>query len=212
MLIGCGQTQQSTASDQADQETANNQDEQKKVIENIGDNAVHGNQDSNKEKKTTSSSIIEDPKYGVLPETIKIDSIGVESAVEHVGLMKDGEMAVPENFRITGWYNKGPKPGERGSSVIAGHVDDKTGPGVFFDLKKLQKGDEIEILNDEGKKLIFEVVGKDIFPMDDAPVNDIFGYTPRRMLNLVTCTGPFDESIGGHIERLAVYTELQTDK
>lgn len=210
ILIGCGQTQSTNSN--PGEETANAKE---KVIQQVEENLSHGYQDSNKvsdQTETTTSPIIKDPEYGILPETIKIDSIEVESAVEHVGLMKNGQMAVPENFRITGWYDKGPKPGERGSAVIAGHVDDKTGPGVFFDLEDLQKGDKIEVLNDKGKKLVFKVVDKETFPMNDAPIKDIFGYTPRRMLNLVTCTGPFKRSKGGHIDRLVVYTELQTEE
>ncbi|WP_174612975.1 class F sortase [Virgibacillus ihumii] len=207
LIAGCGQSQ-STDSSQTDTVDSN-------TVQKTNEQKVSGSEVSNNNNKlnTASSGIdITKQQYGITPETIKIPAINVESEVEKVGLLKNGQMAVPENFRITGWYKLGPKPGERGSAVIAGHVDDKTGPGVFFNLKDLQKGDEVKIKNKDGKRLVFEVVGKEIFPMDDAPVKQIFGYTSRRMLNLVTCTGPFDRSKGGHINRLVVYTELQTEK
>ncbi|MDL4841182.1 class F sortase [Aquibacillus rhizosphaerae] len=82
-------------------------------------------------------------------------------------------------------------PGDRGSAVIACHVDDKTAPAVFFHLKDLKQDDEIIITNDSDEKLIFKV-DKQVFPMDDAPFSEIAGYTSRQMLNLITCTGPFD--------------------
>ncbi|GAB4072695.1 hypothetical protein GCM10028778_04400 [Barrientosiimonas marina] len=203
VLVSCGQTQGTDSSDQSNNDRVNGQGE---AAREVNDSAEPQDNDY---IETESSPVITDPEYGVVPETIQIDSIGVDSAVEEVGMMENGEMAVPDNFRITGWYDRGIKPGERGSAVIAGHVDDKTGPGVFFDLEDMQEGDEVEILNDEGDKLVFEVVDKQVFPMDDAPVKDIFGYTSRRMLNLVTCTGAFDRSKGGHVDRLVVYTELK---
>ncbi|WP_010529381.1 class F sortase [Lentibacillus jeotgali] len=209
LMVSCGQTQSTGSSGQPDKERVNDQGEATEEVDDSAKQTDHNSNQGDDHIQTTSSPIITDPEYGIKPETIQIDSIGVDSVVEGVGLMENGEMAVPEDFRITGWYEQGAKPGERGSAVIAGHVDDKTGPGVFFDLEDLQKGDEVEVLNDKGDKLVFEVVDKQVFPMDDAPVKDIFGYTSRRMLNLVTCTGPFDESRGGHIDRLVVYTELK---
>ncbi|GAA0614661.1 hypothetical protein GCM10009001_34920 [Virgibacillus siamensis] len=211
IITGCGQSQ----STDSGQDAANDSNEETRTVQKTNDQKTSGSKISNTNNKlNTASSGIDTTKkqHGIVPDTIKIPAIDVESEVEKVGLMKNGQMAVPENFRITGWYDLGPKPGERGSAVIAGHVDDKTGPGVFFNLKDLQKGDEVKIMNKDGKQLVFEVVGKEIFPMDDAPVKQIFGYTSRQMLNLVTCTGPFDRSKGGHINRLVVYTELQTDK
>lgn len=205
MIAGCGQSQ-NTEPGQIDSS------EKAKVEQETNERMIAGSEIKNEQNKlNTASSGIDTTKkqYGITPESIKIPAIEVESKVEKVGLMNNGQMAVPKNFRITGWYQLGPKPGERGSAVIAGHVDDKTGPGVFFNLKELQKGDQVKITNNGGEQLVFEVVGKEIFPMDEAPVKDIFGYTSRRMLNLVTCTGPFDRSKGGHINRLVVYTELQ---
>lgn len=212
MISGCGQSQ-STDSTQMGTNDSNNQTS---TVRETNERMMSGseiNKNGDNTLSTSSSGIdITEKQYGIIPDTIEIPAIDVESEVEKVGLLKNGQMAVPENFRITGWYELGPNPGERGSAVIAGHVDDKTGPGVFFNLTDLQKGDEVKVKNKEGKQLVFEVVGKEIFPMDDAPVKKIFGYTSRQMLNLVTCTGPFDRSKGGHINRLVVYTELQTEK
>ncbi|GGJ90749.1 hypothetical protein GCM10007063_11700 [Lentibacillus kapialis] len=207
LLVSCGQTQSTGSFSQQDKDEVQVQGEVTQKTDGSAENK-NGNQ-NNDQLETTSSSVIKDPSYGIVPETIKIDSIGVDSAVEKVGLKDNGQMGVPENFRLTGWFDRGSKPGERGSAVIDGHVDDKTGPGVFFDLEDMKKGDEVEVFNDEGDKLVFEVVDKQVFPMNDAPVEDIFGYTSRRMLNLVTCTGTFDHSKGSHLDRLVVYTELK---
>lgn len=203
LLVGCSQAQNQESSTQSNTESTQSAESSQRSL-SIGDT-----EDASGEG---SSSIIQDKEYDLSPETITIDAIGVDSAVESVGLLENGEMAVPEDFRKTGWFDLGTKPGDRGSAVIAGHVDDKTGPGVFFDLKQLQKGDEIEVTGEDGQKLVFEVVDKQRFPKDDAPIDDIFGYTSRRMLNLITCIGEFDHSVGGRLERLVVYTELKSEE
>jgi sortase A len=154
--------------------------------------------------------IIKDGEYGVVPTRIEIPAIDVNASTETVGLLDNGQMGVPEDFMKVGWFKPGAMPGERGSSVLAGHVDNKTGPAVFFDLKDLSKGDEVIIHGKNDEKLVFEVTGKEVYPMNDAPVEDIFGYTSRRSMKLITCTGPFDRSRGGHIDRLVVYTELKS--
>ncbi|MEN1968396.1 class F sortase [Lentibacillus sp. N15] len=211
LLIGCGQTQ---STDSAESQLKSATESKPPTHETNSPSSQDKQNDSDTKKKDSkpATPFESEKDYRIKPSKIKIDSIDVESAVDDVGLMKNGEMAVPDDFRITGWYDRGTMPGEQGSSVIAGHVDDKTGPGIFFNLKDLNKGDEVEVMDEDGKKLVFEVVDKQSFPMDDAPVKKIFGYTSRRMLNLVTCTGPFDRSKGGHIDRLVVYTELKTDK
>ncbi|WP_234448086.1 class F sortase [Virgibacillus salexigens] len=72
-------------------------------------------------------------------------------------------------------------------------------------------GDEVNITGEDGRTLTFEVVDRQVFPKDDAPIEDIFGYTSRRMLNVITCIGTFDHSIGGRTERLVVFTELKEE-
>lgn len=199
ILAGCSQTMgmQSGSSDQ--QESGDGQeDAQTETAEG---------QETDVPLESRSSPVIEDPKYNVIPEKITLESIGVESAVVPVGLLENGEMAVPEDFKKTGWFDLGTNPGNRGSSVIAGHVDDPTGEGVFYSLKDLKPGDEVQVSGD-GETLTFEVVDSQVFPQDEAPIDDIFGYTSRRMLNLITCIGDYDVENGGRTERLVVYTEL----
>ncbi|CDO04087.1 sortase, marine proteobacterial type [Oceanobacillus picturae] len=204
LLVGCSQTQNEESSVQSNSESADSAESSHRSL------SVDNTEEASA-PEAESSPIIQDKEYNLNPKSITIDAIDVESEVESVGLLENGEMEVPEDFRKTGWFDLGTNPGDRGSSVIAGHVDDKTGPGVFFDLNKLKKGDEVEVTGESGEKLVFEVVDKQRFPKEDAPINDIFGYTSRRMLNLITCIGEFDYSIGGRLERLVVYTELKSE-
>ena len=77
---------------------------------------------------------------GVLtPARLKIPSLGVNAAVETVGIKADGTMGTPKNFDNVGWYSPGSKPGEEGPAAVAGHVNnrgmDKGGVGKTFQNK-----------------------------------------------------------------------------
>ncbi|WP_188456961.1 class F sortase [Virgibacillus oceani] len=199
LLIGCGQTQSTESAQTSDMKSSQ---------EEVSESSIEA---ANKTNEVMSPPIIKDAQYGVVPKKIIIERIGIEAAVEQVGLTKTGKMEVPEDYRNTGWFNVGVKPGDRGSSIIAGHVNDPKGKGVFWDLNELETGDEVKVLGEAGDSLVFEVVDKKSFQTGNAPVQKVFGYTSRRMLNLITCTGEYNYDIGTHEERLVVYTELTTD-
>ncbi|MFC7370204.1 class F sortase [Fictibacillus iocasae] len=152
---------------------------------------------------------LKEENLGIVPVSIVIPAIGVDAPVENVGELDNGQMGVPQNVDGVGWFEPGTKPGDRGSSVLAGHVDSKTGPAVFFDLGKLKKGDEVIVKDKSGTSRTFIVTGKKSFPRKEAPIEDIFGFSYQRNLNLITCTGEFNKKARTHEERLVVYTELK---
>ncbi|MFG6147374.1 class F sortase [Halobacillus sp. B23F22_1] len=146
---------------------------------------------------------------GITPTHIKIPAIDVDAPIEQVGILDNGQMGVPENIDNVGWYEPGTKPGELGNSVLAGHVDSKSGPAVFFYLDQLEEGDEIIVSNDVGDERTYTVQQMESYPYTDAPIQNIFGPSDEKNLNLITCTGTFNRDQGTHEERLVVYTELE---
>ncbi|WNS78408.1 class F sortase [Domibacillus sp. DTU_2020_1001157_1_SI_ALB_TIR_016] len=154
-------------------------------------------------KKTAANSIV--------PASVEMPAIGVNAVIEPVGILENGQMGVPKEVNNVGWFEPGIKPGNVGNAVLAGHVDSQTGPAVFFDLKKLEKGDEVIVKNAEGKQLTFVVQSKRSYERNSAPINEVFGSSDEKKLNLITCTGRFDRSEGTHEERLVVYTKLKED-
>ena len=150
---------------------------------------------------------IETP-LGITPALIEIPAIDARAEVIPLGQTADGNMAAPADIHTIGWYEPGAKPGGNGNAVMAGHVDGLTSPGTFYNLKKLEKGDQIHITGTDGTELTFAVVEKQAYPPDDAPLNDIFGAGSKPNLNLITCTGIFNAGTGDYEERLVVYTEL----
>ncbi len=97
-------------------------------------------------------------------------------------------MDVPKEPRNTAWYRYGPRPGQPGSAVIAGHVDYRDiGPVVFWRLHELKQGDEVIVVDDKGAERRFVVTGNEAFPRQQAPIEKIFGAAPGPRLNLITC-------------------------
>ncbi|ASK61277.1 sortase [Virgibacillus phasianinus] len=210
VLVGCG-NMHSADSPQPEQKDNQDNTTEKKSVDQPDTEMKSMTMEKKKEEKSFYSDAFAEPIKGIVPDKISIESIGAEASVEKVGLQDNGKMGVPEDYNNAGWYQSGAKPGEQGSAVIAGHVNTPEGEGIFWDLHKLEAGDEVKVTGKSGETRIFEVVDKKAFDLGEAPVEQIFGYTPRKMLNLITCTGEYNYDIGTHNQRLVVYTELKED-
>src|SRR5689334_11255756 len=89
-----------------------------------------------KEMKVTFAKPIENVNKNELPDRIIIPKIGVNAKVEQVGITFKGNMSTPKSFFDVGWYKYGTIPGNLGSAVIDGHVDNGFEmAGVFAGLK-----------------------------------------------------------------------------
>ena len=139
------------------------------------------------------------------PRRIRIPAIGVWARVIPLRLEPDGTMQTPDNVAETGWYEPGREPGERGPAVVVGHVDDAGGPGVFYMLRELRRGDWIRIARADGSVVRFRVEGLERWPKAAFPTRRVFGNTDTATLRLVTCSGNFDPSTGHYVDNTIVY-------
>ncbi len=97
--------------------------------------------------------------YSGMPLQLRIPRIGVDAAFEPVGVLADGSMGVPKQPDRVGWYAFGPRPGERGSAVVAGHRGWQSGEAVFDRLSELRVGDTILVADAENVWHTFIVRG-----------------------------------------------------
>ncbi|MDZ5781993.1 class F sortase [Marinococcus luteus] len=164
--------------------------------------SIEGAEASEIGKRTETQKV--SSSQSISPAEIRISSIDLEAAVDNMEYTENGGMEVPDNGEETGWFSPGYKPGQQGNAVIAGHVNDRSGPAVFYHLDKLKKGDLIEVTGDNGETITFEMESAASYPYDDAPIQQIFGASSERTLQLITCTGEFDNDAGTHRERLVV--------
>lgn len=146
-----------------------------------------------------------DMKYG-LPVRLTIPRIHVDAPILYMGLTPTGDMDVPADLVNVGWYKYGPHPGDVGSAVIAGHLEGYKDLGVFIDLIKLQKGDTLSILNDRGVTTTFAVRELKSYPQKDRP-SEIFHSEDGAHLNLITCTGVWNNTTKRYSERLVVFAD-----
>lgn len=160
---------------------------------------------------TVESSPIYKVDASLVPATLKIQKLQIDAEVEEVGLTRERAMDVPREEMNVAWFEPGFEPGQKGNAVIAGHFDKKNGdPSVFYNLKELEKGDEIEVEDKDGNKLVFEVTGSTIYANAEFPVQEIFGASNESRLNLITCEGTFDKESAMYSERLVVFSRLKS--
>ena len=145
------------------------------------------------------------------PVHLVIPSIGVNAPIEGVAIQANGDLGVPMQspWEGVGWYSNGPHPGELGSAVIDGHLDRPGGlPAVFWDLRKMEAGDTVMVVDASGKTKTFRVTRTASYAPQAAPVQEIFGDTGGTYLNLITCAGTWIPSQHQTTLRLVVYTTL----
>lgn len=154
---------------------------------------------------------IDRPAPVLRPARLRIPAIGVDTAVEAVGEDDAGRMGTPTQVENVAWYEPGVAPGEIGNAVMAGHLDRVDGkPAVFWALGKLRPGDEILVTDAGGAEYRFQVVQVATYPYDKAPLAEIFGFSLRSRLNLITCRGRWDRKQRTYQERLVVFSEQVT--
>ena len=145
------------------------------------------------------------------PVRVKIPNIGVDAAIESVGLDRNDAMATPSSAFTVGWYNRGALPGQPGNAVLDGHLDSAVyGEAVFWRLGELKPGDSIVVQMLTGPALTFVVDHEAAYPYNSAPLDQIFGPSNTPRLNLITCSGVFNRGSHNYDRRLVVYAKLAT--
>ncbi|MCX5198653.1 class F sortase [Streptomyces sp. NBC_00249] len=128
-----------------------------------------------------------------VPDRIEIPGIGVDAPLDAVGLDSHGVMREPDfaKPKDAAWYQEGPTPGEAGAAAIVGHMDTPQVPeAVFFRLKTLREGQEVDVHRTDGTTAVFTVDGVDTFKKDAFPTNKVYGDTHGKAeLRLITCGG-----------------------
>lgn len=146
-----------------------------------------------------------------VPVRVVIEKIGVDAALEQMGIGPDGKLDAPKERLNAGWYTGGARPGERGTAVIDGHLDLAGQPGVFWRLNEVRPGDTIAVTDAEGVTRRFSVDTAHVYDVQTAPLHEIFGQSQDERLHLITCAGTWDTSLGHYDKRLVIYAKLQTD-
>ncbi|KUO22222.1 class F sortase [Streptomyces dysideae] len=132
------------------------------------------------------------------PDRIRIPSIRVNAPLSGLGLTRTGSLDVPPAARpnLAGWYEAGTTPGERGTAIVAGHVDNADGPAVFYRLGALKKGAAIEVDRQDGGTARFSVDAVEVYDAKDFPDEKVYGAARRPELRVITCGGGYSRATG----------------
>ncbi|HEY0772944.1 MAG TPA: class F sortase [Nocardioidaceae bacterium] len=140
------------------------------------------------------------------PVRVALASVGIEAPVRPVGVAEDGQMRLPPDPRVMGWYRFGPAPGADGggSVVIAGHLDSKRfGLGPLARLRDIEVGQPIEVTLADGGASTYTVVGVERFDRQGLP-EELFSRQGPERLRVITCGGEYDPDAGGYQQNLVV--------
>jgi sortase (surface protein transpeptidase) len=146
----------------------------------------------------------------LVPLSVRIPSVGVSSPLVPLGLNPDHTLQVPTDYSVAGWYIYRPVPGQRGPGVLAGHVDSRSGPGVFYQLKDVPIGASIEVSRNDGSVAVFTVTAKEQHSKDAFPTDRVYGPTSKSELRVITCGGAFDSSTRHYEDNIIVFAKLKT--
>lgn len=146
---------------------------------------------------------------GLRPVSVRIDAIDVRSDLLPLAVDDSGVLVPPDPYDVAGWFTGGPVPGEVGPAILAGHVDSRAGPGVFFRLEEMKPGDRVEVTRSDHTVVSFQVTRVERYPKTDFPTARVYGPTPGHELRLITCGGDFDRSRRSYLDNIVVYAVLR---
>src|SRR4051794_17729928 len=141
---------------------------------------------------------------GDVPLRLTIGAIDVDARVEPVAVT-DGQLGVPENGQVLGWWRDGAAPAaSRGTVVLAGHVDTKAdGPGALYRLETLEPGQVLSVATASGADS-YRVVARQAYRKGRLPA-DIFSADGPARLAVITCGGAFDSATRTYAYNVVVY-------
>ncbi|BDD76831.1 class F sortase [Streptomyces violaceoruber] len=144
------------------------------------------------------------------PVRLLIPDIAVDAPFTDLAIGDKGQLQPPPagDTNLVGWYAKGVSPGEKGTSIIAGHVDTKTSAAVFARLDQLDKGDKFQVRRADGRSATFVVDGLETFAKDEFPSDRVYGDADRPEVRLITCAGDYDHKVKDYTDNLVVFAHL----
>jgi sortase (surface protein transpeptidase) len=174
-----------------------------------GEGAAGGPTAPPSEQAVTSAAVGSYKVAPDMPQTVRIDKIGVNARIKRLTVLKDGSLATPGNVADAGWYEGSSRPGDGGAVLLAGHVSGPTLPGVFGKIKNLNVGDTITITRGDNQQYSYKVVKKAQIPADKLDMSDLLvPVTPGRSgLNMITCGGKYLIDTETYQDRVVIYAE-----
>lgn len=143
-----------------------------------------------------------------LPRILRIPSLGVSTRILQMGVDEDNQLKSPGGIFDAGWYTGSSLPGQQGAMLIDGHVSGPTKHGVFYGLKTLKQGDNIQLERGDGKQFNYEVRAVKTIAADQVEMAELLQSIDPSLpgLNLITCGGEYNPNTRSYASRTLVYS------
>ncbi|EHR51894.1 sortase (surface protein transpeptidase) [Saccharomonospora marina XMU15] len=152
-----------------------------------------------------------DPLPPGIPVRLRIPAIDVDTdSVIELRRSPSGVTEVPGHARAVGWIEETRTPGERGASVLIGHVRFAYERAVFLRLAELRPGDKVAVGRADGSTAVFTVFGIERLPAESA-VAKARAHTRHPDLRLLTAPGHADPG-ARHPESILVSARLTSKR
>lgn len=141
----------------------------------------------------------------LLPAAVTIPDLGIEAPLRPE-TVTGGELVIPGDPRVLGYWHGALGRGgavdeevpERGTLVLAGHVDVNGDLGALHQLSRVEPGMVVTLRDADGRDEDWLVDALEVRHKEDLPEFPADG--PRR-LAIVTCGGPVVSGAGGRSYR-----------
>ncbi len=141
---------------------------------------------------------------GAKPSRLRIPALGVDAPIVSVRVHA-GELGVPDNPHVVGWWERGaPAGAPQGTVVLDGHVDTAAdGPGALFHLADLHLDTPLT-LSTANREFGYVVRAVRRYPKTALP-EDIFDTSGLPRLSIITCGGHFNSRTLQYSDNIVVY-------
>lgn len=145
------------------------------------------------------------------PTQITLNAHGdvARTSVTVVDTTATGELVLPQDPGVVGWWQSGALAGEAfGSVVLAGHIDSRTqGLGFFVRLLGVGVGDTVELSNGVLRAGYQVTATRNVDRAVLVTGTDTFSQRVPGRLVLITCAGPFNQTTRHYRDNLVVTAE-----
>lgn len=148
----------------------------------------------------TTSAALPGPQTVVAPQRLSIPDLGVDMPVVDVGVEDNGQMELPEDPAVAGWYRYGPGANHAaGNQMVAAHVDAVGYPiGPLAQLRDVGVGADVVVTGSDGSARTYRIESLTYYEKATLPVADLFARDGAPGLVIITCGGPFNSETGSY--------------
>jgi sortase (surface protein transpeptidase) len=143
------------------------------------------------------------------PVRLDYEAIGADVPVVPTGVAGDGQMEIPEDASVAGWYRFGPAPADgEGNTVIAAHAGSAQTPeGPLYGLRNARPGEAVRVEDTSGQHHAYRVTTVDQRGKDGLDLTPYFTRSGPGRLVLVTCGGQWLPERQSYADNIIVVAE-----